>query len=212
MEPIQLINHDTGYKIFYTLRNFYHDYNDNSTTFSGNALFEELKPRNSREQNQWEKNRTEAYNVSRNKFLRALYHDKLQEEGFLLNYLYISEGRWQISEPLTANDILLTDTVTDSKIFYIGTGANRLILTCFGRPVSSKDLQEQNRIINDPFIFLRRGGIINYLTSRNQGYVRIFSDGTFAGSIGVIPYRNSDFISGIRISNMLPFEYGHQDD
>ena len=202
--PIQIINHESGYKIYYTLRYFQHNYKYHTTNWSGNALFEELKPINTIQQDKWEKNRNAIFHLSLNHFLRALYHDKLHEGGFLLNY----EQKPKISSPLNVNELIYVDSIPDSKIFQVG-GRNRLLLTCFGKQITANDISKQARIVNYPLSFFRRGGAINYLSSRSrEGTIRIFPDGTYVGSLEVIPYLNSPAISGL--INMLPLEYNLQ--
>ena len=83
-EPVEIVNHKTGYHIRYVLESFRHDYSSNETEFYGQPYFEELVPQNSRQKNNWEKERQKVYSVSLNRFLRALYWEQLLEEGFVL--------------------------------------------------------------------------------------------------------------------------------
>ena len=83
-EPIEIINHQMGYRIKYVLDNFQHNYRKNETTFSGMPHFEELIPKNNLQKNNWEKKRQDVYSFSFTHFLRALYRKRIHEEGFLL--------------------------------------------------------------------------------------------------------------------------------
>ena len=83
-DPIEIINHQMGYRILYVLQSFEYDYRNNEFTYYGKPYFEELTPRNSRERDRWEKKRREVYDVSMIRFMRALYNEQIREEGFLL--------------------------------------------------------------------------------------------------------------------------------
>jgi len=83
-EPIEIINHQAGYSIRYILQRFEHDYQTGVTELEGLPSFEELVPLNSREEEQWAKKRQEVYSGSINRFLRAIYREQVNEEGFLL--------------------------------------------------------------------------------------------------------------------------------
>ena len=205
--PIRIVNNETGYKIHYTLINFYHNYTNEYTRWSGNALFEELIPINEKQQELWEKNRSAIYHLSLNHFIQALYNDKLQEKGFLLNYSVFGN----ISAPLNGNELLSTDSIPDSKVFHVNTGkmGYRLLLSSFGRHVTTDDIRRQARVYNNSRIFNRRDAMFNYLASiSNEGTIRIFPDGTYVGSLEVIPHINSPAISGVK--NMLPIEFAWQ--
>ena len=83
-EPIEIVNHQTGYFIRYVLQYFHHNYNNGETRLYGTPHYEELIPNNSRQKESWERKRQEVYAFSFNRFLRALYQQKILEEGFLL--------------------------------------------------------------------------------------------------------------------------------
>ena len=53
-EPIEIVNHEMGYRIRYILESFQHDYRSNNTLLYGMPFFEELIPRNNRQKNRWE--------------------------------------------------------------------------------------------------------------------------------------------------------------
>jgi len=94
-EPIEIINHHTGYHIRYMLQSFQHDYTGNETEFYGMPFFEELVPQNSRQQNRWEKKRQEVYAVSLNHFLRAFYNSQIHEAGFFVIDPFVFENVYQ---------------------------------------------------------------------------------------------------------------------
>ena len=56
-EPVEIVNHQTGYRIKYVLQRFEHNYQTRTSVFEGMPLFEELIPGNIREAQQWAKKR-----------------------------------------------------------------------------------------------------------------------------------------------------------
>ena len=83
-EPIEVVNHEMGYFIFYYLEDFEHRYKEGVSRILGKPTFGEMTPQDSKQKEQWEKKRQEVYSVSLTRFFRALYHKNTREEGFLL--------------------------------------------------------------------------------------------------------------------------------
>ncbi|HMD00693.1 MAG TPA: carboxypeptidase-like regulatory domain-containing protein [Ferruginibacter sp.] len=86
-EPLEIVNNALGYKIKYTLDSFTHEYNTQLSTFSGYPLFEEIQPSSPEQKMQWDSARTVAYKGSILHFMRSLYHKKLKEQGFEIQFL-----------------------------------------------------------------------------------------------------------------------------
>lgn len=74
-------NKALGYKIRYQLNKFTKDYRSNMLYYEGSVLFENL-PGKPAQQRRWEKNRLEVYKGSDMHFLRSIFADKLDAEGF----------------------------------------------------------------------------------------------------------------------------------
>ena len=75
-------NNALGYFIKYQLEEFDYDFKDQIVTYVGYASFEELKTRNSKKRNRWLKAREEAYYGSIMHFMRSLYKDSIEQNGF----------------------------------------------------------------------------------------------------------------------------------
>lgn len=80
-ENLIIINRSLGYQITYQIKNFQYDFKEKVTSFSGFALFTDLKGGNKRKK-QWDQNRMEVYQGSIMHFMRALYADRVPEEGY----------------------------------------------------------------------------------------------------------------------------------
>ncbi len=82
-EPLVIINHKLGYKVFSTLKEFQYKTNGD-VSYLGITRFEPLKAQNQTEQNTWEQNRKEAYWGSPNHFFKSLIRHQLKENKFLV--------------------------------------------------------------------------------------------------------------------------------
>ncbi|MEO3402663.1 carboxypeptidase-like regulatory domain-containing protein [Mucilaginibacter sp. CAU 1740] len=80
-EPITIRNEDLGYNISLTLVNFTLYTINNDVDYQGYYLFKEITG-DQKQQDTWEQNRLKAYSLSFMHFTRALYSDKLKEEGY----------------------------------------------------------------------------------------------------------------------------------
>ncbi len=88
-KPILLHNKALGFKITYYLENF--RYSPGNIYFSGNYFFEPDTALSPREMQKVEKKRRAAYLGSRMHFIRSLYDDRLNKEGFSLLNMFQKE-------------------------------------------------------------------------------------------------------------------------
>jgi len=85
--PLEIVNDALGYTIKYTLDSFTHEYNTQVSQYTGYPLFEEMKPASEEQKNAWAAARQTAYKGSILHFMRSLYHKKLKEDGFEIQFL-----------------------------------------------------------------------------------------------------------------------------
>lgn len=90
-EPIVVINKALGYKVTYHLSEF--SAGGNQFRFSGQPVFEELEPKNSREARRWTNRRADAYEGSVQHLLRALAAGTSYDEGF--RFFLLDELHWK---------------------------------------------------------------------------------------------------------------------
>lgn len=84
-KPLIIENRALGFRIQYQLETFVQDWNKNTVVYLGYSLFEDLtkgKDRLDRLPTRWRNNRKKAYLGSVNHFMRSLYNNNLQAEGF----------------------------------------------------------------------------------------------------------------------------------
>lgn len=79
-------NRKLGYRIKYLLRKFQYNKAADATIYDGESIFEDIKGSNE-EQQIWKANRKMAYEGSLMHYLRALYKNRTQEEGFLTHII-----------------------------------------------------------------------------------------------------------------------------
>jgi len=89
-EFVQVDNDALGYRLKYYGLYFAHDDEDQSITYYGQPVFEELTPRDEKQRQQWAANRLTAYTGSFMHFLRSVYRNRLQADGFLAQQVRVA--------------------------------------------------------------------------------------------------------------------------
>ncbi|WP_426059509.1 carboxypeptidase-like regulatory domain-containing protein [Hymenobacter sp. B1770] len=82
-EFVQIDNEALGYRLKYYGLDFNFDEESGSISYYGQPVFEEMKPRDEKQRRQWAANRATAYRGSFMHFLRSLYTNRMQAEGFM---------------------------------------------------------------------------------------------------------------------------------
>ena len=81
-EKLIFENNELGYRVIYLLSKFEIDFNNNTFSFKGYPLFEELKSSSPKQVAKWNLARNEAYKGSLRHFVRSLYLNQLAKDGF----------------------------------------------------------------------------------------------------------------------------------
>lgn len=81
-EPLIIENKALGYKIQYQLEEFNVNFRNNTMLFLGYPLFEEMETGRNGLKKRWEEHRKKAYQGSIMHFVRSLYANSIQKEGF----------------------------------------------------------------------------------------------------------------------------------
>jgi hypothetical protein len=82
-EPLKIINKTLGYEIDYTLEDFEYNTRTNILFYSGYPVFTEMQ-KGKKKMRKWKEERNACYSGSVMHFMRALYRNKLTEEGFIV--------------------------------------------------------------------------------------------------------------------------------
>ena len=81
---VQIDNDALGYRLKYYGLYFAYDDDEQSITYYGEPVFQELTPRDEQQRLQWVANRATAYTGSFMHFLRCVYTNRVQAEGFVV--------------------------------------------------------------------------------------------------------------------------------
>jgi hypothetical protein len=187
-EPVEVVNHETGYHIRYMLASFEHDYRDESTTIYGLPHFTELKPQDERQKNRWARKRKSVYDVSLTRFLRALYRDQIHEEGFVL--IEKDSVRHRKSA------FILSDILKVHQAEIQMTIETPLYLACVSKPAT-------DRMINNSYANIFRSGIRYPILVLLPQEITVYSDGSYTGAMQVQEINHS--VQGL--SSKIPLEY-----
>ncbi len=211
-EMLYIINNETGYKIQLLLNYFIHDYKTNISSWKYDANFFELEPENLSQKQMWEKNREKIYAVSRTKFIKALYHNSLMADGFVLTRksIHATPGNLLSTPYHNPTTYPPVYSVDDGKEVYIPDDLNDLLLICFGKPVTGYDMSLINKAKTDnkgkAGTAMRTIGLFrNELRTPNNA-VRIYPDGTYSNILQMNPSYLSGSLAGLNM--ILPIEYG----
>jgi hypothetical protein len=118
-EPLKIINKALGYQIDYTLESFEYNSSSRILFFSGYPVFTEIQ-KGKRKMRKWQEKRNDCYRGSIMHFMRALYRNKITEEGFIVQKAnkilnekkaaYKRELKKSISEQTTINGVITIST------------------------------------------------------------------------------------------------------
>jgi hypothetical protein len=119
-EPLLITNKRLGYLLKYDLEGFEYNFKNRMCLFSGYAFFTPLKARNARQQRLWAERRQAAYLGSSMHFMRSLFRNRLQQDGFSvykMTKVWKRKVRYQMSGPPTMANItsaFASDEIEDS--------------------------------------------------------------------------------------------------
>lgn len=113
-EPLTIENKALGYQVKYQLENFSYNFNTHYLLYQGYPFFEPMKGSAAR-QRRWEQERKEAYEGSTMHFMRSVFRNTVDEEGFNVFRLY----KKQNTEKLRIRKLVINfNKHTDSTDYY----------------------------------------------------------------------------------------------
>jgi len=161
---LNIENANLGYRIKYLLRNFKFNNASLIASYDGECIFEAMNG-SATQQDKWKENRKATYHGSLMHYLRALFKDKLTEEGFL-TYLTSDTKSPFIDiapQPVTASQI----TKHIDSIFMVFRFPGRLYtLYNSKKEENSSTLQ----LFADEAVVDEKGSYIDYKSFLIQGY------------------------------------------
>jgi len=183
-------NRKLGYRIKYLLRKFQYNKTAEVTIYDGESIFEDIKG-SDEEQLAWKANRKLAYEGSLMHYLRALYKNKTQEEGFLTHTIK-NPGFPLMVNPNPVYTEQLIERVDSNFITF--KYKERLYTVYDKKKVSSLKLSK----VNWEIIEMDKTGSILQLDAQIDG------KGSYAGYKDLLI---QGFWGRKRIADQLPLEY-----
>lgn len=195
-EPILIENPNLGYQIRYVLQSFECNPKNKRWSYFGFSYFEDLDVP-VRRMNRVVKNRDRAYFGSLSHFLQAVYHNKLEEEGFdvfLVNRLKVDEepNEEELSDiQVSASDLALTDAEGDTFFHY-----RKPITVVYNQEAeetafSIRFKQRRNFFQTSKLILLTHS-------------VRLEPDGRYFPALGIY---TEGYMAWERVADLMPFGY-----
>lgn len=86
-EPLVIENYALGYHITYQLEMFEYDFEKKILFYAGYPLFTSMEKKGKEPKDRWIKNRNKSYYGSKMHFMRSLYRNTLESEGFEMRYM-----------------------------------------------------------------------------------------------------------------------------
>lgn len=106
---LEIINQNLGYKIKYSLRDFRLNRSTSVASYAGECIFESLKGTDSEEQ-AWIENRRMAYEGSLMHFMRSVYANTTDKEGFSCYYILdYNKPKQRLSPSIQVDDFVKHD-------------------------------------------------------------------------------------------------------
>ncbi|MBR2649376.1 MAG: carboxypeptidase-like regulatory domain-containing protein [Sediminibacterium sp.] len=107
-----------GYKITYILEKFEIDFTENTFSFNGYPLFQELKPKNEKQASQWYLMRSNTYKGSLHHFINSLYKDNLVRDSFEIRAIQIIDDEEKTRVKKILKNLHGEVITTDSNNYY----------------------------------------------------------------------------------------------
>ncbi len=145
---LQIENKALGYTINYDLEGFEYDFKNGILFYYGYQFFSEIDTKSKSKQKRWEKKRNEIYKGSMMHFMRALYKNNLEQEGFDAKFIVKTFNY----EKQRVRNILNTRTHLNNGVITITSNVT------FGQNKDSNDYY--NKVLNQPNEF-------NYLINKS---------------------------------------------
>ncbi|RYG40845.1 MAG: carboxypeptidase-like regulatory domain-containing protein [Chitinophagaceae bacterium] len=176
-EPLVIENKALGYIVRFQLEEFTATFDDNIVVYLGYPYFREMESNDARKKLNWMKNRKRAFYGSLLHFMRALYRDDLQEQG----YMVLAKRE---DEELTFYSL---DTLMKAN------------------PDKSKRLFFQNKLTVIYQRNLNRTAEASEIYLDSSDGIDIQPNGSYYSPKGLIS--NNHWGEYEKLSNMLPFDY-----
>ena len=225
-KPLLIKNKTTGYIISYELIQFNHiviGHNQIYTFYLGYPFFKDITKEEKLNQKRVEKKRLETYLGSSMHFIRALYNEKLQEEGFNVRELiksrnpeYPSDIEMEkiLAEVKHTNDYKLIRKLPEKEINKLGT--TLLPISKFTLQENEKKFMKFDNYLNvtytkaapdEKFLIFSTKENASFQVSQlknEDDVVEYFADGNYYNPANLFFF---GYMGWKKVGDMLPFDY-----
>lgn len=195
-EPIVIENPNLGYQIRFVLESFECNPKNRRWSYFGYPYFEDLDVP-IRRMRRIVKNRERAYFGSISHFLQAVYHNKLEEEGFAVFLVNRIKGEDEVYEDevsniqVLASDMALTDAEGHTFFHY-----RKPIFIIYNQEAEETAYSIQFKKMKN---FFQTSKLI--LLTRN---VRLEADGRYSPALSIY---TEGYMAWERVADLMPFGY-----
>lgn len=227
--PLLIENNALGYKIIFQLEEFEVNFKQQSLLFAGYELVEDMSKKNEVPE-KWKRKRLEAYQGSLMHFMRSLYNNQLQQEGFKVKRIYKlpNTEKTRVKNIINTYSLSKKNMPKDSMNYYSLILKQGDSLTTFGEHLLTSDSLLKNfdksaklLSFNDCLFVTYKGGennitITNFsviqtpersaqIGMQKGATITIYVNGSYYNQRDLIL---SDYLSESRkIANHLPLDY-----
>ncbi|ARA92937.1 hypothetical protein AWN76_007010 [Rhodothermaceae bacterium RA] len=116
--PLQIENHALGYRLTFQLERFEWDRKARLLTYSGRPRFEEMTPQSPEQAARWAEARAQTYLGSLRHLLRALAHDRVEQEHFQVMEDFTRERTDIETDAYYVTDVIEVKPITRDDVLF----------------------------------------------------------------------------------------------
>lgn len=193
-EPVEVVNKALGYRLFFYIRKF--EILKSNVVLLGDARFELLKPEKDRQQEQWEKNRYEAYLGTERHLFKCIIDGSAERNGYKL-YTDRTGNSQLVRSRVFAREL---DKVLIPYKIIVTQSQEKLSL--YKLPIEGR-LEVHYTLRHEPLFYVDNDDQVSWLQSKESHIV------ISASGVPQEPHKlvTLGYWSTLRIADMLPLDY-----
>lgn len=212
--PLEIENKNLNYKITFLLKDFTHS-NENINSYQGFTTFNELSSTDKLNNKKINNNRHETYLGSPMHFIRSIYQNTLNENGFEIGLFAKKENPKLNEKPQNKVEVMgVNISYNEPQFVYVtikqNTKKEDIIISGLDKQVLKFDNYLKISFDGKTEIAYRKK-VNDYNTNKqysqiklNTDGIEIFADGSYSNTNGIIFY---GYMGWKNIADLLPFDY-----
>lgn len=223
-EPLKIINKALGYEVDYTLETFEYNTKQRILFYSGYPVFTDIQS-SKKKMLQWIEKRNECYKGSIMHFMRTLYRNKLNEEGFIVQKAikilnekkaaYKNQLNEQLANQQKVNGVITlnaNDINDDQKLMQEPDSIYKIISQvlptdsfAFGIDSSTAGMFFEKHLIVSYKIEKLNTTVSSFVKLLYEEPISIFQNGSYYNSLNFFTERY--WAENEKIARLLPFDF-----